>query len=187
MTDYKFTNDWFKNSELRRELSSHLNLDSNNRMLEIGSYEGASACFFSDYFLDHSESLLICVDPFSQGDTTSPVALSTKDSFYSNISLSKNKSKVIVKEQYSHNFFEANYSLFNFIYIDGSHLLDDIAKDFINSLKVIKPGGIIWMDDYGGGSDGGVAMRAHIDALFRAHEEKLDLIHKGYQIAFRYK
>jgi len=187
MVDYKFTNDWFKNSELRKELSSFLSPNGINRMLEIGSYEGASACFFSDDYLDHSESFLICVDPFATGDTTSPVSISTKDSFYSNIKLSKNTSKVVVKEQYSHNFFEDNHFLFNFIYIDGSHLPDDITKDFNNSLKVIKSGGIIWMDDYGGGSDGGIAMRAHVDALFLANSDKLDLIHKGYQIAFKFK
>ena len=35
------------------------------QIVEIGVYEGASSCFWSDFYLDHEESSLISIDPFT--------------------------------------------------------------------------------------------------------------------------
>ena len=69
---------------------------------------------------------------------------------------------------------------YNFIYIDGSHLLDDIIADFNGCLQIIEDNGIIWMDDYGAGE-----ITRCIDNLYEANRHCLQIIHKGYQIAFR--
>jgi predicted O-methyltransferase YrrM len=175
-----FTNDWFAGSELKRLLLNYTFPKRPNRILEIGSYEGASACFFSDILLDNEKSELTCVDPFDTGDKTSPVTNETKTLFMSNIAKSKNYGKIKVDEMFSSDFYAQNTKTYNFIYIDGSHLIEDITIDFNNCLKIIEDGGIIWMDDYNSSE----AIRQHIDNLYMQNKDKLQIIHRGYQIAF---
>ncbi len=43
-------------------------------MLEIGCFEGLSACAFSDNILEHTESTLDCVDPFILSGTNSEIS-----------------------------------------------------------------------------------------------------------------
>ncbi len=74
---------------------------------------------------------------------------------------------------YSNDFFKENKLTFTFIYIDGSHLIPDVTMDLLNSVKVIEPGGIIWMDDYS-------PMKEHFGPI-----NGFEIIHQGYQIAFR--
>ena len=38
------------------------------RIVEIGIYEGASSCFWSDFYMSHPESRLISIDPFTGSD-----------------------------------------------------------------------------------------------------------------------
>lgn len=183
---YKFTNNWFQGSSLQRRVLEFMNPDEKNTILEIGTHEGASACFFSDFLLNHPESTLTCVDPYDLSDQTSPLTNETYELYRYNISQSKNGNKVNLEKTFSYKFFQnLNYPKYNFIYIDGSHLLEDITIDFVNSLKVILPNGIIWMDDYLGAD--GIKIRKHIDSLYEANKDKLDIILKEYQIAFRYK
>ena len=180
---YTFTNNWFNNSEIKSLILKYIDVTNSNKILEIGSYEGASACFFSDILLNNNGSELTCVDPFDNSDPTSPVTDNVKVLFYSNISQSKNYNKITVKELYSNDFYNENNKTYNFIYIDGSHRLDDITVDFTNCLKIIETNGIIWMDDYRG--DDGVSIKNHIDALYEQNKHLIEIIHTGYQIAFR--
>lgn len=139
---YKFTTQWFDVSELKQNINKYINPNDINTFLEIGSFEGASACFISDNFLDAEGSTLVCVDPFDVSDSTSPVYSTIRDVFVSNITNSKNWNKIRVRQMFSNDFFKNNTKTFTFIYIDGSHILEDIKQDFINSLSIIKTGGI---------------------------------------------
>jgi beta-1,4-mannosyl-glycoprotein beta-1,4-N-acetylglucosaminyltransferase len=177
---YTFTNTWFEYSEIKHVLLNYIGKSSCNKILEIGSYEGASACFFSDNLLDNEQSFITCVDPFSENDTTSPLNNTTKIHFYNNIRNSKHYNKMLVEEMYSTDFYKKNDKTYNFIYIDGSHLLEDIITDFNNCLQIIEDNGIIWMDDYGAGE-----ITNCIDNLYEKNKHRLQIIHKGYQIAFR--
>ena len=61
------------------------------------------------------------------------------------------------------------YKKYNLIYIDGSHLLDEIT---------IEMNGIIWMGD-------DIIIKNHIDKLYEENKNCLKIIHMGYQIAFQ--
>ena len=61
---YRSTQRWFDESEIKRELTNHLDKDREICMLEIGTFEGASTTFIADNFLDHDNSTLDAVDPF---------------------------------------------------------------------------------------------------------------------------
>lgn len=181
---YAFSNDWFTTSELKRSLDKHLRKDIKLDLLEIGVYEGACSCFLSDYYLDHDFSTLICVDPFDTTDTTAPVYTDTKARFIDNIILSKNCNKVKLVQEYSDIFFENNTKVYDFIYIDGSHLEEDLELDLINALKFCKTDGIIWVDDYLWTNADNV-LKTVIDKFHDINKDRLETIHSGYQIAFR--
>jgi hypothetical protein len=106
--DYVFTNTWFEYSEIKRLLLDYVDKSSVNKILEIGSYEGASACYFSDNLLDNELSSITCVDSFILGDTTYLLTDNTKILFYDNIKKSKNYNKMLVEEMYSADFYNKN-------------------------------------------------------------------------------
>lgn len=182
LSPYKFTSTWFEYSELKSNIHTYINNISINKILEIGSYEGAASCYFSDNFLDANGSKLTCVDPFVTNDTTSPVYNNIKQIFINNIKQSKNCNKVRLRTLYSSDFFKNNKEIYTFIYIDGSHVPEDVKFDFENSLKVIEPNGIIWMDDYSSSE----SFSSAINEVYEKNKDNLSIIHKGYQIAFKY-
>jgi len=182
--NYKITHNWFSNSEIERYLGNHLSKSTDNTILEIGSYEGLSACFLLNNFCNSEQSTLTCIDPFDINDKTTPLTNSTRDNFYHNTQLSNNYSKLTVHEVYSKDFFEKNTKQYNMIYIDGSHLEEDIIYDMTNADKILLPGGIMWMDDYGGGNPG-QKIRETMDGFYNQNSNRYKIIHKGYQLALQ--
>lgn len=185
---YEFSKSWFDGSELKRKLLVYVDKSKQIDVLEIGCFEGASACFFSDNILDHESSTLDCVDPFFisgtvDGITTRFIVDKTIDTFKSNISKSKNSGKITFHNETSDDFFEKNKKMYNLIYIDGCHEPDYITRDLNNAFKVLEKGGIIWMDDYRGGS--GDIIKNTIDSILQNYLGQFILIHMGYQLAIR--
>ena len=64
LSKYTYTQTWFVNSEIRKNLLKFISKNKKYTMLEIGCFEGLSACAFSDNLLDHPDSTLDCVDPY---------------------------------------------------------------------------------------------------------------------------
>lgn len=181
---YEYTKNWFYNSSLYNSALSLLSKDKKYNILEIGCYEGLSSCFFSDNFLDFEGSTLDCVDPFLNDVNNDHKDLLNNEEelrFDRNISRSKNFNKVKIHKITSDEFFSKNDKIFNFIYIDGCHLNSCVEKDLANSFNFLENGGIIWMDDYGGGSDEN-NMRNMVDNFIAKNNCKIIL--KNYQIAF---
>jgi len=185
---YTFTQPWFDLSELKKHVHTFLQplLDKQQpiRLLEIGSYEGMSACHFSDKYLLHPQSELICVDPFDLGDVCTPLTSQTKTLCLANIAASSHASQVQMKQMYSSDFFkEYQGPMFDFIYIDGSHLEEDIKLDMTEADKILEQGGIMWMDDYLGGHDG--KNKRAMDSVISTFGSRYSVVHQGYQIALR--
>jgi hypothetical protein len=114
------------------------------KYLEIGSFEGRSACFVGE--LDNVKEIT-CVDTFEGSDEHNDINF---DLVFKNCSENLNKLKIqsnLIKDT-SHNFFKNNNKTFNVIYIDGSHFYDNVKKDFINSLNCLEENGILICDDF---------------------------------------
>lgn len=189
MEKYKFTKTWFIGSEIHKELLKHLNSIDQINALEIGCFEGLSACFFSDNILDNIESTLDCVDPFIESGTNSEITSkyinnTIFENFVHNISISKNFSKITFHRMMSDDFFKKNNKFFNFIYIDGCHEPEYITRDMENSFSVLEKNGIMWMDDYKGGDYPNLC-KIPIDTFLEKHLGEYIIIHKGYQLAIK--
>jgi len=183
---YIFNTDWFQNSMLRNDIRNNKKRYNNPtyNILEIGCYEGGSSCFFSDNLLDGEDSTLDCVDPFLNDVDNDHKSMLLNDEelrFDSNIKLSLNFNKITTHKITSDEFFTTNKKVFNLIFIDGCHSLDCVKRDLINSYECLVVNGIIWMDDYGGGTPE-ANFRSFVDEFII--EKKCEIIEKGYQIAF---
>jgi len=185
MAAYKFTSNYFGTCEIKLALDESASKTANWKILEIGSFEGSSAVYFSDNLLDHPDAELTCVDPFISDDPTTPFSLGGNDTmhlFINNISKSKNFQKIRFHKMFSCEFYKKNTKKFNFIYVDGSHLVEDIKNDFIECLKILEPGGYLGFDDYKWG-DGSI--KKCIDELYEANKDRLQILGHGYQILFQ--
>lgn len=180
MPDFQFTADWFT-AHIPKWEKHLLHLAGTPcRCLEIGTYEGRSACWIIENLLGHSNSWLICVDPIG-GDV--------KQRWHRNIACCKNDStRVIFQNVEASKFFGLAIAKFDFIYIDGDHHGSSVITDACNSWKLLKSGGILIFDDY-----------LWTDAKYQPHElpgpaidyfmslyaGKFDLLDKGYQVILR--
>jgi predicted O-methyltransferase YrrM len=144
--NYKFSNNWFDyNLNDLFFLFNKYDTDKRVNILEIGSFEGKSAIFFLTFF---KESKIYCVDTWLGSNELNNHNFDlVEKTFNSNI---QNFASRIVKCKMSSDFFFKNNKnlRFDLIYIDGSHYYKQVYRDAINSLKILKPGGIIIFDDF---------------------------------------
>ena len=186
MSHYKYTKTWFIQCELRYNVAKYLDLSKENRILEIGCYEGLSSVFFADNFIDDQNSSLTCVDPFLTIDNNDHSLLLQNGeelNFDYNISICKNRDKITVHKITSDEFFEHNNTTYNFIYIDGCHETEFINRDMENSFAFLEKGGIMWMDDYGGCD--GVNIKNTMNDFLEKYKGQYESIYKGNQLAIR--
>ena len=185
MDTYRYTQEWFMGSELRHYLKNFLDNSTENRILEIGCFEGLSSVFFADNFLVNPKSILTCVDPFLSVDNDHSAFLQKDEekNFDFNLSVCKNQTKIIIHKITSDMFFKYNNRMYNFIYIDGCHEVEYIQRDMENSFNALDKDGIMWMDDYRGGD--GLKLKAVMDNWLEEYNGKYTLIHSGYQLAIK--
>ena len=158
--NYEFTNNWFQENA-QQIWSEMLPITKPKKVLEIGSYEGASICFLIDKLSEYYDSIEIhAIDTWEGGqehkDMKQNMSL-VEEKFHRNTSLAIEQSSKDIKLVTHKNFsikalselIANNYSnFFDFIYIDGSHMASDVLTDAILSFELLKVKGIIGFDDY---------------------------------------
>ena len=160
MDNYEFTNKWFEN-KAKQIWTQILNQTKPKKILEIGSYEGASTCYLIDTLSLHHDAFEInAIDTWDGGIEHKEMKINMKlveERFKKNTSLAIKKSKksieLITHKAKSINALskliiskQSNY--FDFIYIDGSHMASDVLSDAILSFELLKINGIMGFDDY---------------------------------------
>lgn len=117
----------------------------NQKYLEIGSFEGSSAIFFSRFL---TNSNLTCVDIWKGVEELSNVDFKVVESNFD-----KNISKIIfnkitkIKSE-SEVFFKNNKEKFSIIYLDGNHFFQTVINDIEQSWRILEVNGILILDDY---------------------------------------
>jgi SAM-dependent methyltransferase len=162
--------------------------ESDADVLEIGSWEGRSAVFFCEFL---PRCRVTCVDTFGGG---AEHHLNPKESrelpfiecrFDANLRayegrVTKLKSpSVAALDQLG----QAGTG-FDIIYVDGSHLRDDVMIDTLLAWRILRPGGVLLWDDYGN-FDGRLdkeGVYPAVNAFLRWHAGDLTLLHRGYQV-----
>lgn len=115
--------------------------------MEIGTFKGESAEWVLKNIFTHPSSRYYCIDPFSedaqkfQGLPELNVEVETRDR------LAVFPQVVIIKG-YSKDALREFGKMFDFIYIDGSHVAKDVLRDSVLAFDLLKVGGVIIWDDF---------------------------------------
>lgn len=176
-----YTNNWFDRNvnTTMKFLSEHVKtLKDPINVLEIGSHEGRSTVWMLHNLCINPSSILISIDPYFTNDVTTPVDNNTKLLFTNNIEFSGKGDQIIQYRDLSKNVLPQLDIKFDIIYIDGSHLFEDVLIDIEYSYKIIKNNGLILIDDYGS-STPDISKAVN---LFMSKNPDLKIIIKEYQI-----
>ena len=190
---YRFTTDFFSgNIDVWKKHLGRFADRPDLEFLEIGSFEGASACWLLNNILTGEGSRLTCVDTFDfagQGSfyfqDEGSESMSIEDRFDFNIKQTGSAHKVRKVVGYSQEVLRTlPFSTYSFIYIDGSHKAANVLEDAVLAWPLLKKGGLLTFDDYEWDGDPdplncpGVAINAFL-AIFETHYA---MTHKGYQL-----
>ena len=140
--------DWFIHKA--PHIMDYFNNNKKNNVieiLEIGSWEGRSACFFLKYF---HKSLLTCVDTWEGSPENFKKEVADLSSVEKNFdkTIDEFKGRVIKHKMKSKSFFNENIKKFDLIYIDGSHFYDDVLSDANEGFECLKKNSYMLFDDY---------------------------------------
>ena len=184
--DKKFSQDWFSpnlpywSSILERNFKNSPDL----KFLEIGSFEGRSACWLMENVLTHDTSRLVCVDTFAGSEEHVGMDLkSLRETFNHNTREWNNKIEVHqMKSSEALPKMIVDNQKFDVIYVDGSHLACDVLFDAVNCFNLLKVGGLMVFDDYLGGN----LITPHdvkpaVDAFVFSYSEKVKTLVVAYQ------
>jgi predicted O-methyltransferase YrrM len=183
-----FTQDWFtSNIPNWTSLLAELRGQPGVRALEVGSFEGRSACWLLENILTGPGARLDCVDNFTAAveKNIGFQAEGIRDRFDANIA--PWLERVTVHAGNSGDVLRGLTDTYDFIYIDGSHLAPDVLLDAVLSWRLLKAGGIMIFDDFLWNllprpeQQPGTAIRSFL----RCHFGWFDLLRVDGQVALR--
>lgn len=185
-----FTEDWFTRHLHAWGPIFDLLEGRQARILEIGSYEGLSACFLL-WRLEDAQ--LTCIDTFAGGaeHRASTRVLSTLEArFDANIALvgSSRVRKLVGDSRRQLLELAGKGARFDLIYVDGSHLALDVLIDAALAWQLLDPAGILVFDDYDWdelGTDPLLRPGPAIDAFLMLVERDAEQLFAGHQVAVR--
>lgn len=181
-----FTHDWTTPHQSNFDQCFKL-LPSMKSALEIGAFEGRTTAMLAEHF-DH----VIAVDPHVKPTFHKAVA------DYDHVSLIEGR---LVDSFWQIDMFPQH----DFIYVDGSHVAQDVFLDLALAWSRLKVGGVMLIDDYEWECDAYIqelfsfdflgrytpdrrlelfSPRVAIDGFIKANAEA-EIILKGYQVALR--
>ena len=162
MQNYQFTNTWFQGAA-EKNWDALVPQLKPTKILEVGSYEGASACYMIQKIGSQEPIEIHCIDTWEGGveHQTGGMAQANMQSVESRflhntkcaIDNSVNKVDLRIHKGYSDACMaqllsEGKQGYFDFVYIDGSHQAPDVLCDAVLGFKLLKIGGLMVFDDY---------------------------------------
>ncbi len=163
MNNYQFTNSWFLGSASKNWDTLIPQYIKPQTILEVGSYEGASACYLIEKLAVQDAIEIHCIDTWEGGVEHQTGGLaevnmqSVESRFLHNTQSAANRTgnkvDLHIHKGYSdvcmaQLLSQGKKGYFDFVYIDGSHQAPDVLCDAILGFKLLKTGGIMVFDDY---------------------------------------
>ncbi|HEX4859556.1 MAG TPA: class I SAM-dependent methyltransferase [Usitatibacteraceae bacterium] len=159
MTGYKFTNNWF-DSTARGPWEQLFTKIRPAKVIEVGSYEGASACYLIEKLGANAPLEIHCVDTWSGGVEHQSAGVdmaSVETRFRENTALAISRvsnpvalhiHKGASSDQLVKLLAGGHRGSFDFVYVDGSHQAADVLADAVLAFMLAKPGAMLVFDDY---------------------------------------
>ena len=167
------------------------------KVLEIGTYAGISLI---NIIKSIPNSIGVGVDMWSNydendvlrdGSTVSVLKnmdeLGVEESFYKNVKTEGLEERITGIKGDSYNVLFSMLKenrVFDFIYVDGSHLLLDCYSDLIVSWRLLAKGGMLAIDDYLYKADGSAIDSPFegVNKFLKKHEHEIKIVHAGYRV-----
>ena len=162
MSEFQFTNTWF--TDTAKNIWDILVPSANpSKILEIGSFEGASTCYLIEKLSAQPELEIHCIDTWEGGiehqtDEEFDCDMQTVEArFHANTRIAIARSPSRVKLEIHKGFSDVCLSrlladgkgnYFDFVYVDGSHQAPDVICDAVLGFRLLKVGGTMVFDDY---------------------------------------
>ncbi|MBE9187133.1 tetratricopeptide repeat protein [Microcoleus sp. LEGE 07076] len=172
--NYQFTQDWFTHNIpiWQRHLQQFTGI-ADFQVVEIGSFQGMSACWLLDNILTHPTAKITCIDLYFQ------------QHFKGNIVKTGVGEKVIELEGYSQDLLiNLTSEFYDIAYVDGCHKPTSALQDAILSWRLVKVGGLMIFDDYEFTFPDSPEQNTKIgiDVFLEMFGSQLEVVHKGYQL-----
>ena len=172
--DYQFTQDWFTHNIpiWKRHLQEFTGI-ADFQVVEIGSFQGMSACWLLDNILTHPTAKITCIDLYFQ------------EHFKGNIVKTGAADRVIELQGYSQDLLvNLTSQYYDVAYIDGCHKPTSALQDAILSWRLVKVGGLMIFDDYEFTFPDSPEQdtKIGIDVFLEMFASQLEVVHKGYQL-----
>jgi predicted O-methyltransferase YrrM len=188
----KFGYDWFSHNIPRWErYLGHLQGKAHIKALEIGCFEGRATVWLLQNILTRKTASITVIDTF-RGSIEN---IDHHDNVRNLLKKFKNnispwKSKVTILKGYSYQYLRkfAPLGVFNFVYVDGSHMAKDVLEDAILAWRLLKVGGIMTFDDYRDWNyykDEILCPKLAIDSFLAIYKNQYEIIDSDYQIAIK--
>jgi len=193
MPEREFTESWFgrKARNWKKHIAPILKDRTYQRYLEIGIFEGESACWVMENVMCGPNAKGIGIDPYIYGkdyrnkeaEVYYQRAINNLDGLGFN--LIRGTSVEILLEYYKEwkNFF-------NLIYIDGDHHTTNAYMDAVLCWSMLKLGGFMVFDDYSLSLDrhGRTVLdtpKAGVDQFIEEHGDEVEVLWKERQVGIR--
>jgi tetratricopeptide (TPR) repeat protein len=156
-------------------------------VLEIGTYTGISLINIINMIPNSNGIGVDLWTSYNENNLLENMdLLEIEKSFYKNINTFGLQDRIIGLKQNSTNAlisFIQEKKMFDFIYIDGSHLLLDCYSDLLLAWNIIEKDGIIAIDDYLYKKDFILESPFEgVNHFLKRYEGKYNLLHKGYRV-----
>lgn len=148
-----------------------------NNTLEIGALYGGSSVYILEEFCKMEGSKHVIMD------------ININDHIKHNLKPYENKISYILGESADGFRLLQGKDIFDLIYIDGNHMAKYVLEDAVNSFYVLKDGGYIVFDDFGGGweQEKHMQVKTAVESFIHSYEKYVDIIYEGYQLIIRKK
>jgi hypothetical protein len=188
-----FTADWF-DATAKPVWSQFIPDLPASRVIEVGSYEGASACYLIAQLGARAPLEIHCVDPWEGTANFAGGEVDMREveaRFRRNTGLLVERSRHPVTLEIHKGFSgmvlarllaQKGQRYFDLVYIDGSHEAPDVLADAVLGFQLLRTGGIMVFDDYlwRGGDDNlnnpALCPKLAIDAFINCNFSKLRMI-----------
>jgi predicted O-methyltransferase YrrM len=176
-----FTEDWFSKHKQQWHKSLKKYITKKSTFLEIGCFEGKCSTWLLENILKHRDSKLYCIDHFLQknnkGQKTLPI-------FKKNVE--KWENKVVLMKGYSYDILKKLNVKFDFIYVDASRHSKNVLEDTILSWHLLKPSGLLIIDDYTNNKEHDVnCPRRAIDSFMDIYANELEVVQTKWQVVLK--
>lgn len=193
---YQFTNSWF--ADLAREnWEEFIPVLKPKKILEIGSYEGASICYLIETLGNQQDLQVFCADTWEggiehqSGDYAVQDIAAVEARFDANVraacakasrDVTVEKCKLRSDRLLAKLITEGHEGSFDFVYVDGSHQAPDVLADAVLGFRLLRIGGVMGFDDYlwaeelPGGKDLLQCPKPAVDAFTNMYARKLQIV-----------